>query len=116
MHGRRLPRLLLANLSTWERQSKAVTIAGAEKVPAENLDEDKSGRKDGQCWRNPLGQKTVSTPEKSPPGQACCGGTQAPSQYEGESIPADGNCLFEALAQSLGGKTARNVRASVVTH
>ena len=52
----------------------------------------------------------------SAPAKRVAGEPKPPHNMKVKSIPADGNCLFEALAQSLGGKTARNVRASVVTH
>lgn len=95
---------------------KPVTIAGAEKVPAENLDEDKSDAKMDNAGEPAGAKRTVSTPEKSPPAKRVAGEPKPPHNMKVKSIPADGNCLFEALAQSLGGKTARNVRASVVTH
>lgn len=53
---------------------------------------------------------------KSPPAKRAAVESKPPHNLKAKSIPADGNCLFESIAQCLSGKTARNVRASVVTH
>ena len=74
MHGRRLPRLLLANLFYMGTSvKKPVTIAEAEKVPAENLDEDKSDAKMDNAGEPAGAKRTVSTPEKSPPAKRVAG-------------------------------------------
>lgn len=100
---------------------KPVTLPGTsavekveEKLEANKGDEDKSDAKMPSA-EDSTG-KRPSTPVKSPPAKRVAVEAKPPHNMKAKSIPADGNCLFEALAQSLGGKTARNVRASVVTH
>ena len=41
---------------------------------------------------------------------------EPPQGLIARTIAADGNCLFESIAQGIGGKTARSVRAAVVNH
>eukprot|EP00438_Fugacium_kawagutii_P012764 Skav214213 [mRNA] locus=scaffold489:389796:397939:+ [translate_table: standard] len=101
------------------------TAVTGEKVPDEKFDAKMASQEksDGQA-DDKMGssedasgaKRTVSSPVKSPPAKRVAVDAKPPHNLKVKAIPADGNCLFAAIAESLGGKTARNVRASVVNH
>lgn len=86
------------------------------KMSSEEKSDEKSDEKMGTSDEASGAKRNVSSPQKSPPAKRAAVDVKPPHNMKVKSIPADGNCLFEAVAQSLGGKTARNVRAGVVNH